>query len=250
MKWLAKINLRVMIQQLGALQSALLIMFTLLISLYCGYRLGNYYHGYQKQQINVKNQQLTKLYKQVDQSVKQIHYLQVELDMEKLANQHALDNMKTMEAEQYRIKKQLAFYEKVMAPEKRADGVVLDSIIVNPSDIPQLYHFQLVLVQQDKRKKYANGYVSLRFTGNIANQQKIVSISDISSITKSQLSFNFKYFQMIEGDFRVPKAMLLEKVDIAVILPKGRWQKYQRLDESYRWSDLMKTANDSPIDLN
>ena len=38
-----------------------------------------------------------------------------------------------MSQEHYQVKKELAFYEKVMAPEKEADGVVIDNIKITAS---------------------------------------------------------------------------------------------------------------------
>jgi hypothetical protein len=240
MNWLAKINLTIVAQRLGSFRTAVLLLVVLGLCLYSGYRFGNFYHSYQQQQIQVKERQLVSLYQQEEQYLRQIHYLEVELEVEKLANQRSLNTLKTMEADHYRVKKELAFYEKVMAPEKQADGVVIDSLTITPSESSHHYRFQVVLVQKDKKKRYAKGFIEFTLVGSSAEKPKSYSISDLSTVNKSELAFNFRYFQTIDGEFTLPEQFIPEKIELAAVLPKGKWQKYSRLDERYRWQDLIK----------
>jgi len=40
---------------------------------------------------------------------------------------------------------------------------------------------------------------------------------------------------MIEGEFTLPDHFIPENVMLSAILPKGRWQKYQRIDQTTPW---------------
>jgi hypothetical protein len=239
MNWLTKINLTVVVTRLGAFRSAILLLSIIGIAGYSGYRIGNYYHGYQAQVIAKKDQQLQKLYQQQEQNSRNIHFLEAELEIEKLANQRSIASLKEMEKEHYRIKKELGFYEKVMAPEKQAEGIVIDNLSIEATESKRHYRFQVVLVQQDKRKKYAKGYIDLVFTGSQNNKPKTYKLSELVANTENSLAFNFKYFQNVEGEFTLPAGFIPEQVGLSAILPKGRWQKYHRLDESYSWSAVI-----------
>lgn len=240
MNWLAKINLRVAMQRLGAFRSALLLLALVGICLYSGYRIGNFYHNYQQQMLHKQEARLQQLYQQQEDNVRQINMLQVELEVEKLANQRALTSLKQMEAEHYQVKKQLAFYEKVMAPEKQADGIVIDSVSVSATESLNHYRFQVVLVQQEKKKRYAKGYVQLALLGSANDKPARVELGDISALTEQDMAFNFRYFQIVEGEFTLPANFVPEQMELAVILPKGKWQKYHRLDENYAWQQITK----------
>jgi len=245
MNWLAKINLTVVAERLGPFRSAILLLLLILICLFCGYRIGNFFHGYQVQTLEEQKQRLDNLYiKQMDQ-VRRIHTLEVELEVERLANQESLKLLKEMEANHYQVKKELAFYEKVMAPEKQADGLVLDDVSVWPTESPNHYRFQVTLVQQLLRKRFAKGHIQLALQGSLNGKPHKLALGKISPQTKKDLSFSFQYFQIIEGDFTLPEGFTPESLDVAVILPKGKWQKYKRVDESMVWLDVVNAVRPS-----
>ncbi len=235
MNGLAKINIKAVIEQLGALKSAFFLLLLISLCLFSGYRLGNYYHNFHVVTLEQQKLRLDLLYKEQEDQIRVINTLEVELTLERLANQKAQSTLKLMEKEHYQVKKELAFYEKVMAPEKEADGLVVDKIKITATQSPNHYRFQVVLVQQALRKRYAKGYIELRFKGSSANKPSKINLRSISGITKKDLSFSFKYFQIIEGEFTLPDNFVPETTLLNVILPKTKWQKYYKLDKKTAW---------------
>jgi len=55
-------------------------------------------------------------------------------------------------------------------------------------------------------------------------------------VTKKNVSFSFKYFQVISGSFTLPADFIAEKVQVSAILTKSKWQKYQKLNETVAWN--------------
>ena len=242
MNWLAKINLNTVVIRLGAFRSALLLLLIVVICAYSGYRVGNFYHGYQVKMLAQQKTRLNTLYEKNLQQSSRINTLEVELEVERMANQNSQQLLKSMESEHYQVKKELAFYEKVMAPEKTADGIVVDRMSIHPTGSPYHFRFQVVLVQQQVRKRFAKEHVDLILRGILDNKPSQLNLSNISTSTEKDLSFSFQYFQIVEGEFTLPDGFLPEKLELATILPKNRWQKYQRLDESFIWGDLLKNT--------
>jgi len=236
MNWLAKINLNVVIKQLGLFKSALFLIILILLCLFTGYRFGNFYHQYQVTTLAQQKNRLEQLYQENTRQTERIHTLEVELSVEQLANQNAQITLKKMADEHYQVKEQLGFYEKVMAPEKGANGLVIDNVKITASQSPRHYNFQITLVQQQLKKRYAKGYVDLVITGSSANKPSQLSLSDISSVTKKSLSFSFKYFQVMTGEFTLPEGFIAEKIEVSAILTKSKWQKYQKLDKTLQWN--------------
>ena len=62
MNWLAKINLNTVVVHLGAFRSALLLILLVATCLYSGYRIGNFYHGYQLKTLAQQKVRLDLLY--------------------------------------------------------------------------------------------------------------------------------------------------------------------------------------------
>jgi Family of unknown function (DUF6776) len=221
MNWLAKINLTVVTQRLGPFKSALFLLTLIVLCLFVGYRLGNFYHNFQ---LNT-----------LEQQVARIHTLEVELAVEQLASQNAQATLKKMSKAHYQVKKELAFYEKVMAPEKDANGLVIDNVKITASKSPNHYNFQVVLVQQQLKKRYAKGYVDLVVIGSLNNKPSQLKLEKISAISKKERAFSFKYFQVIEGSFTLPENFAPEKIQLSAILTKSKWQKYQKLNKTLPW---------------
>lgn len=230
-----------MYQRFGAFKSTLVLIFLVAVSAFCGYRLGNFYHGFQAEKIHLQQQRLSELYKQQAAQVSRINMLEVELDVEKIANEKSQQLLKKMEFQHFQVKKELAFYEKVMAPEKEIDGIVLDQFTLLPSESPEHYRFQVTLVQQKKTKRYANGYVDFVIAGSKENKPSKVKLSDIKIAEQTNVKFNFQYFQIIQGEFKLDEQFKPEQVLLSVILPAGRWQKYHKLEETFNWSQLIET---------
>lgn len=235
MNWLSKINLNVVTERMGPFKSAILLFSLIITCLYCGYRIGNFYHTFQVQKIQDQQFRLDSLYLQQAGQVRRINTLEVELEVEKLANERAMSILKEMEVSHSAVKKELAFYEKVMAPEKKANGLVIDDFVITKTESKNHYRFQAVLVQQQTQKRYAKGYVDFVVNGSQAGKPASLKLSDISSLDRKAMGFSFQYFKVIEGEITLPEDFVAEEVDVSVVLPKGKWQKYQRLDNAYPW---------------
>jgi len=245
MNWLAKINLNVVVHRLGVFRSTLLLIILIITCVFCGYRIGNFFHGYQVQAIAEYKNRLELLYQQQVEQVKRLNTLEVELEVERLANQRSLNLLRDMETEHYQVKKELAFYEKIMAPEKQADGVVIDNVSITPTSSPSHYRFQVALVQQLLKKRFVKGYIELSLMGSLKGKPSTIKLSNISSLTKKNLSFSFKYFQIIEGEFTLPSGFIPEQIAVTTILPKNKWQKHHRLQESYSWTKIVQIQSQS-----
>jgi len=236
MNWLAKINLKSIFLRLGTFKSALLVLIFCSLFLYIGYRVGNFYHSYQQDAIAQQHSRLQLLYQEQEKYIDKINTLEIELEIEKLANQKSIAMLHKIEADHFKVKKELGFYEKVMAPEKQAEGVVIDNLTIYPTNSKNHYRFQLVLVQQNKKKRYAKGYVTLAALGSLNDKPTKLELIKINKKNKAKFSFNFQYFQMIEGEFSLPKNFKPEQLISAAILPKSKWQKYHKLEKTYPWS--------------
>jgi hypothetical protein len=236
MNWLAKINLTVVIERLGPFKSALFLVILMVLCLFTGYRLGNFYHHFQTTTLAQQKDRLEYLYREQALQVERIHTLEVELAVEQLANKDAQVTLKEMAAEHYQVKELLGFYEKVMAPEKGANGLVIDNVKISASQSLNHYNFKVTLVQQQLKRRYAKGYVDIKVTGSFANKPSQLTLAEISTVTKKNLSFSFKYFQVISGGFTLPNDFIAETIQVSAILTKSKWQKYQKLNETLPWN--------------
>jgi len=250
MNWLAKINLNTVIKTIGAFRSSLLLVALIFTCVFCGYRMGNYFHSYQAESLVQQKKRLELLYNIQTEQIKRINILEVELELERIASKRSLTSLKGVEAEHYQLKKEIAFYEKVMAPEKQVEGVVLDELTLTPTDTLNKFNFKAVLMQQQKQKRYSKGFIDIVIFGKLAGADVKFHLKDLSTLTKKELSFSFKFFQTILGTLTIPEQFVPEKINIVITQPKSRWQKFRRFEESFQWQEKLEgVSNGAPIIL-
>jgi len=235
MKWLAIINLRVVVERLGTFKSALFLLIIISICLFVGYRIGNYYHHFQTISLEQQQTRLAQLYQQQELNTAEIHSLEVELTVEQLANKRVEKLLKEALEKEFKLKKQLAFYEKIMAPEKDVEGLIIDNVQITSGKKPNQFNFQVTLVQQRLKRRYSKGYINLSFEGSKLEKPNRLNLSQVSTLNKKALSFSFQYFQIIGGDFMLPENFIPENMTISAILTKSRWQKYAKTEKQYTW---------------
>ncbi|HBY84384.1 MAG TPA: hypothetical protein DEO86_00765, partial [Colwellia sp.] len=184
--------------------------------------MGNYYHHFQVTSLEQQKLRLEQLYQQQEEHMARIHTLEVELTVEQLANIKAQELLKKAAEQKFEVKKQLAFYEKIMAPEKEAAGLFVENINIVSSKTPNQYHFQVTLVQQQLKRRYSKGYIELVFEGQEGNKTVKLKLSEVAELNKKDLKFSFQYFQIINGQFTLPPNFTPERILVSAILTKSR----------------------------
>jgi len=114
---------------------------------------------------------------------------------------------KTLEEQNTRLKEDLAFFENLTPA---VDRLSIHRFKVDPDALPGEYRYRLLVLQGGKRDREFQGalqfVVSLQENGRDAT----ILIPDQASASDSAYRLQFKYFQRIEGTFRVPaKARVL-----------------------------------------
>ena len=136
----------------------------------------------------------------------------------------------------------LYFYERVVAPELQSPGAQVYSFSVNKGNEADLWTYELVLMQAEKGRRLLKGKFTLHFSFMENEQLQTASMSDFcENITPT---FNFKYFQRINGDCRLPADIAIEEVILKINVPKDRWHKAQQLEQHYNWQSLVVKERD------
>ena len=202
--------------------------------LYSGYWLGDKSLLRHQQLVETQAERLNELYPHSDQLRQQINFLNVEIEIEKQAATHVREELGALHQKNFKLQKELSFYQKIMAPELGAQGLAVDSVTISPTKAERVFHYKVVLVQTQKQKRYARGYLEIKIKGSQANVAKTLDIkSVVAGLDKKGLKFSFQYFKIFEGDIILPQGFDAQSVLVSVILPTGKWQKYQRLDRQY-----------------
>lgn len=203
-------------------------------AIFLGYKFGNFLTDSQLKETATLKHSLENLNVENNELTRKLNVLGVELEVQRLANQQAQKSIEQGLEREADLKRQLGFYQKVMAPELKQEGFVIDAFNVEQTLSDNVYRFDLVLMQQDKIKSVVKGNVDVTLTGSQEGKPKEIRLFDLMVETSEPLTFSFKYFQVLKGQFAVPENFRPEKIVIRAEVFQFR-KKRGDLERSFDW---------------
>jgi len=224
--------------RLGRFQFLILLTIICGSASYGGFRVGDAFSKWQQEKIETQEQRMSGLYEELDQKVRQINYLSVELEVEQNASEQIRKELLQLRQESLQLRKELNFYQKVLAPELVADGLAIEQFSIENTNRKNQYRFKFAIVQTDTKKRNAKGYIRMNLLGVESGQKRSLDLAKMSSLSKDKLRFSFHYFQYFEGEFILEEGFLPEDIEIKVVQPKTKWQAYKAFSHKLEWPDL------------
>lgn len=184
----------------------------LLASVYLGYQLGHYLEVQEREELDMLRQTVDNLSEENANLTRRINVMGVELEVQELANQEAQQVILEGIAREAQLRERLGFFEKIMAPELKEQGFVIDAFNVTAAASQGYFRFDLVLMQQAKIKSVVKGTVSVELEGSLDGKPVRVPLQEMMEEGEGPLAFSFKYFQVIEGVFQMPPGFVPEYI--------------------------------------
>lgn len=229
-------------QRFGRLPVTAAVVLGLALMLTAAYQVGVWHANYLKQQVAEQKQQLKDLYQRVEQLEYQRNVLQVELDIEKSSNQTLQTQLGVLQEENYNLRENVAFYQKIMAPELEQSGVVIESLAVSKNPAERHYHFSLALLQIEQRRELVEGEIAIQLIGRVEGKEKRFNLLQLANIKESEHNFVMRYFTLYEGDFFLPERFVPERIEVTANLTKGGKGRLQR---TFYWRETLRSASNT-----
>ncbi|MCE2570977.1 DUF6776 family protein [Motilimonas eburnea] len=143
--------------------------------------------------------------------------------------------------EAFELRKELAFFQKILAPELMVGGVAIDSLTFSEVEVG-LIRYRLVLVQLAKEREHIKGTATFTITGQDPQQQTVTAdLATLALNNQPDMVLDFTYFQILEGDIRLPDGMQAADVKLSIDLA-GANQQAQSWSAEYPWSQVYVAA--------
>ncbi|MCC2617457.1 hypothetical protein LJ739_14485 [Aestuariibacter halophilus] len=220
-------------QHLGAFRFYLAMVTLLVVAVVAGYHYGKFVSEETQRQVKVQAQSVENLKQDNQRLTRQLNILNVELEVNRLAAQQAQRDIEAGLAREAGLREQLNFYQKVMAPELKQDGFVIDAMEIEQTLSEGYYRFDLVLMQQAKIKNTVKGTVTITFVGSQSGRPQHYELQQLNA-TEQPLEFGFKYFQVINGEFQLPPGFEPESVRVEAEVFQFR-RKRGDLERVFPW---------------
>lgn len=193
-----------------------------------------WYAQYKTIELQQLQHSLANLKAENDDLIKRLNILGVELEVARIANQHSGTLLQKEFDNQLALRKELSFYQKVMAPELDQEGFIIDSFEVFNTHSENYYRFALVLMQYDKHRDTVKGNIDVMIKGSKNGTPSQWSLTTALASEQSALPFSFRYFEILKGEFNLPEGFMPEQVIIKSQLKEAKWGK-RHLERTFTW---------------
>lgn len=124
--------------------------------------------------------------------------------------------VKVLAQENASLKEDLAFFQSLTATGK--DGAVsVNRFRLSAEPVPGEYRYRMLLVQTGERMKEFSG--RLQFVLNLQQEgRKVVLLlpSESDQTTAREYRVSFKFFQRVEGSFRIPSDAVVQGIQVRI----------------------------------
>ncbi len=152
------------------------------------------------------------------------------LQMDKTSYQELDRSLKASGEEIVRLREELNFYRNIISPPNKQSGLRIQSLKVErTADAKNMYRYKMVLIQALKHDFPVNGRARFEIRGTHAGENTVLRFPEA---TDEPISFNFKYFQDIEGEFKLPDGFSPQWIKVNVT---SRGRNAQTVEQTYPW---------------
>ena len=133
-------------------------------------------------------------------------------------------------------KRQLAFYQRVVAPETLIKGLYINNFEVRALGESGNYEYHLILAQGANQKTAIKGNYSLSVVGRLQDEEKTIPIKVLGVEKTKSYDFSFKYYEILTGEIRFDDGFVPKKVIVEVDPAKKRSKS---LKQQWIWSKAL-----------
>lgn len=196
----------------------------------------SWYLGQENRELNSQVDRQAELIAALRAEVLNLEQLAANADLASEVDKNSLEQMRLeMVQSQERIEllgEQIRFYQSLMDPNPEKGGVYIETVDIEPSDAEGAYKYNIVVAQRSSNHRRVQGNMDLQLISEgKGDARQIFSLGELTESVDS-LSLGFKFFQQLDGDFKLPEGFIPTKVRVTVRLDGDA---SPRVDETYVW---------------
>lgn len=140
------------------------------------------------------------------------------VSIERTAQQNLAQQIRALEQENARLKEELATFESMLSSEARnAQALTVHRFKVEPDLLPGEYRYRLLLLTPStRRERDFHGRLELVVNLTEGGRSAIMSFPEQADAGAAAFKLGFRYFQRVEGTFRVSPKAKVESVQVRV----------------------------------
>ena len=138
-----------------------------------------------------------------------------QIQIERTAQGDLAKGVKTLQEENARLKEDLAFFRTLMSPDRGEGALSVYRFRVEKGVLPGEYRYRLLLLQGGQREREFQGRVQLLVNLTQGGKAMVATVPSEKAEAKAY-EVNFKFYQRLEGTFRVAPAAQVKNIQLRV----------------------------------
>lgn len=139
--------------------------------------------------------------------------------------------LKQLQDEILELREEADFYRGIISPADRQAGLDIQSFKLGPGGEAGLYRYDLVMTQVLRNERTVSGSVKVFVQGVQDGAPQTLDFKELSPNNSVTESFQFRYFQKLAGDIRLPAGFMPRAVQVE-ISSAGR----KSITKTFPWS--------------
>ena len=164
--------------------------------------------------------QIIQLREERDKLVKSVDAAESRLNIELAAQNQMSEQIKTLEADNVRLKEDLAFFESLLPANTGTPGLAIQRMTLEPVPPNQL-RFRLLVMQGGSGKQRFTGELQLVVTVMQAGETVNLVYPKDRVAEQENYKLGFRHYQRLEGTIALPEGVVVKSVQ-ARVLEKGQ----------------------------
>ena len=140
-----------------------------------------------------------------------------QLKIEKSAQSELAKSVAQMQDENAGLKEDLAFLRNIMSSGNVPEGLTIANLKIEADALPNEFRYRMLLTQGGQRKQDFKGKVQVVARIHMGTQQSTVSFPTDAEVRAPGGEVEFRYYQKVDGRFRIPQGGQLKSIQIRVL---------------------------------
>jgi hypothetical protein len=169
-----------------------------------------------KKQLVLYKSQVQQLSAERDEFSATVNAAESQLNIERSAQKQLASQVRVLEAENMRLKEDLAFFESLLPNATGPQGIAIRRLKIDQV-APNQLRYRLLVMQGGKADKQFVGSLQLAITGMQDGRNAMMTFPEGNLTERERFKLSFKHYQRVEGILTLPEGVSTKLVQARVL---------------------------------
>ncbi len=181
-----------------------------------GSRLAGFNRGEADRSLAALSRQVTGLQRENGLLQARVAASERQLQIELATRKELTKSLKALQDQNAHLNEDLAFFRDLMSPAGKEGAISIYRFKVEHNLLPGEYRYRLLLLQAGQRDRPFRGRLELLVNASQNGKKIVVAVPSGGSAASPSFDLNFKYYQRVEGAFRIAPEAVVKSVQVRV----------------------------------